>query len=1380
MILLMVSGVYSAYLRDILITVHQPDGTEINCFASGDEYYNWLHDADGYTIIQSQSDGYYYYAVQDGEELKPSIYKYGEINPNTTAIPKWLIISPGKIKERRAAWFRGFEQRDAPTSGTINNLNIFIRFSDEYEFATPRSFYDQPYNKEDGPSLKHYFLEVSYDTLTVNTHHFPVCELNTNISYQDPHPRSYYMPSSPTNPDGYGGDDERRIREHTLLRDAVEFVNSEIPDTLVVDGDGDGRVDNTSFLISGSPGAWASLLWPHRWYLYTYDVEVNGSFVGDYNFNLAGDPTYFNVGTLCHEFYHSLGAPDLYHYSYDGRVPVGGWDVMEANSDPPQYPCAFMKWKYGDWIPEIPVISTTGIYSLNPLQSPDNNCFRINSPYTDDEYFVVEYRKKEGMYEVGTPGYDSGLLVYRINTVVGNGNADGPPDEVYVYRYSGTPLSNGDISRAPFNQSSGRVEFNDSTNPSCFLTDTGPGGINIRDVGYAGNTIQFMYQTLSLYAEITNITDEGDGDGVLNPGDDAVFQIFVSNPLPEFNVNNVTGVLSTTEENVFINNGEISFEDLTIEDPEDSAAVEVTFLPGVPLGDIPFTLYITAEYEENGSEFDYSVEYHFNVAISLNQTGFPYGTTDQVRSSPAVSDINGDGIQEIIFGEDIGLLHVLGPTGEELPGFPFSLGGENGLDVWGSPAVADLEGDGDVEIIIGSKNKHLFVLNADGSVQVDYDAEQFLMGTPALGDIDGDGELEIVFGGYSTSGKLFAINPDGTDVPGFPIILGEKIQKGVALADFNGNDKVDIVCGTDSGNLWLIYDDGTVADGFPFEAPGDFRSAPSILDMNGEKIIFSGNNDNNFYAINEEGALWFQVETGNDVRTSAGIVDLMDGVGIFFGSDDGFIYGVNLIGDPLPGWPIPLEGSIISSPVFSDLDGDGEVEIITATVTGNLYAFHLDGSLYPHFPISGSLPYGGSPAVKDIDDDNDYEILIGSSVGLEIIDIKEPGSIQGYWNMHRGNLERNGLYHSSQQIHFVIIDHFDDWNLVGLPMHVEDSFHLNVFPDAVEGTLYSFEYNYVNDLDLEVGTGYWLRFNDEGSNTIVGLPVYSLSILLSEDWNLISGITNSVHIGAIDDPNEIIIPGTFYGYNQNYEEVSILLPGSAYWVRTTGPGTITLNGDISVGKDRFVNRMTEANTIKLNDQTLFFGVSIPEEEKLSYSLPPVPPAGAFDVRFMGDWKFCEDYGELNILMSDKPVLHVYFNIKDETKWLLSNEKEDIKFMLSGTGQIDFPGNFSSLILEKMGGILPNTFALNQNYPNPFNSVTQITYSIPQQSYISLEIFDLTGAHVKTLVDEKQNSGLQTVQWDGTDKNGELVGTGVYFYQINSNIFSQTRKMVLIK
>jgi hypothetical protein len=112
--------------------------------------------------------------------------------------------------------------------------------------------------------------------------------------------------------------------------------------------------------------------------------------------------------------------------------------------------------------------------------------------------------------------------------------------------------------------------------------------------------------------------------------------------------------------------------------------------------------------------------------------------------------------------------------------------------------------------------------------------------------------------------------------------------------------------------------------------------------------------------------------------------------------------------------------------------------------------------------------------------------------------------------------------------------------------------------------------------------------------------------------------------------------------------------------------------------------------------------------------------------------------------------------------------------------IRFAGDMEPRNLSLKIRHIPEEYSLAQNYPNPFNPVTQITYSIPQQGYIVLEIFDLTGAHVKTLVEGKQSSGLQTVQWDGTDKNGILVGTGVYLYRINSNSFSQTRKMILIK
>ena len=62
-------------------TITQPDGTVIHCFATGDEYYNWLHNQEGFTIIQNHQDGYYYYAVLDGDQLVPSTFKAGTIDP---------------------------------------------------------------------------------------------------------------------------------------------------------------------------------------------------------------------------------------------------------------------------------------------------------------------------------------------------------------------------------------------------------------------------------------------------------------------------------------------------------------------------------------------------------------------------------------------------------------------------------------------------------------------------------------------------------------------------------------------------------------------------------------------------------------------------------------------------------------------------------------------------------------------------------------------------------------------------------------------------------------------------------------------------------------------------------------------------------------------------------------------------------------------------------------------------------------------------------------------------------------------------------------------------------------------------------------------------
>lgn len=478
---------HAAYFSFQPYQVSQPDGTPISCFVSGDEYFNWLHDQDGYTIIQA-SDGFFYYGVISGDFVAPSSFLAGKVNPAAAGLKPWAKISQNEYNKRREFYSLNVDKNvKAPHQGVLNNIVIYIRFQDDPEFTTTRQVFDNKFNPSTGNTLKSYYTEVSYNSLLINSTYYPACPMATNLSYQDSHDRNYFQPyNATTNPGGYNGNTERTTREHTLLRDAVEWINinSSVPDSLNLDGDNDGKVDNVCFIIEGINGAWADLLWAHRWVLFTYDVRINGKRVYDYTFQ---PQTQVDPNTLCHEMFHALGAPDLYHYSYDGFSPVGNWDIMESGLG---HMGAYMKWKYadGDWIPYIPEITKSGIYSLKPLLNPENNCYQIASPYNSGQFFVLEYRKKEGTFEGTLPG--SGLLVYRIDPSV-SGNASGPPDEVYIYRPGGTKNANGNVSAAYYSAGAGRTAINDATNPSSFLQDGSAGGLNISKVTTAGDSISF-------------------------------------------------------------------------------------------------------------------------------------------------------------------------------------------------------------------------------------------------------------------------------------------------------------------------------------------------------------------------------------------------------------------------------------------------------------------------------------------------------------------------------------------------------------------------------------------------------------------------------------------------------------------------------------------------------------------------------------------------------------------------------------------------------------------------------------------------------------------------------------------------------------------------
>ncbi len=489
----------AAWLYNEPVEVVQPDGTVLNLLATGDEFYNWLHDAQFFTIVQHPEDGFYYYADLVDDELVPSPFRVGSIDPASTYLRPQLLVSVEKRNAIRHKWeteFRFAEgvRGDSRANGLFNNLVIYIRFADQAEFTQDTMVNWNRFNNSSPNynSMFNYFKEVSYGQLDLYSYFYPVPQNNIIRSYQDSFPRSYYMPyNATTNPDGYQTDQQRTQREHTLLANSVNWVNlnSPVPTNINLDYNNDGRVDNVVFIVRGATTAWSTLLWPHRWSLYSQTVFINGKRVWDFNFQLETSLQSSGVGVLCHEMYHSLSAPDLYRYTTTDITPVGPWDIMASNNNPPQYMGAWMKRKYGGWIDNIPVISQSGVYTLNPLQSSTNNAYRINSPNSSSEFFVLEYRQKTGTFDGTLP--KSGLLIYRINQAAGNGNAQGPPDEVYIFRPGGSPTASGNLNEAVFGANYNRIEFNDFTSPNAFLQNGGPAGIFISEISSTGNTMSF-------------------------------------------------------------------------------------------------------------------------------------------------------------------------------------------------------------------------------------------------------------------------------------------------------------------------------------------------------------------------------------------------------------------------------------------------------------------------------------------------------------------------------------------------------------------------------------------------------------------------------------------------------------------------------------------------------------------------------------------------------------------------------------------------------------------------------------------------------------------------------------------------------------------------
>lgn len=392
-------------------------------------------------------------------------------------------------------------------SKKINNIVVLIRFKNEKEFINEDNF-NKLYNTyniykdvnsdnfsdKDSISLNAYISDLTYGQVKVNSSFYPT-ENNKYYSIEAPETREYYEKYVA------GSKEEANFIEWAFdtVKNKINLSASEL------DKDNDGEIDIATFLCSGATTS-NNMLWPHET-KFLDNVSINGKKLGTYNLINIGnnDNNLFNKGNLkiaIHEFLHAFSYPDLYRYYYRGN-PVGEWDVM-ANSDGyGQLPLVYSRNFYSNLNLNIKEINSDGFYKLKSSQSTskdDTIAYKIKSPLSDKEYFMVEFRKKEGNWDSTLTG--SGIIVYRINENVDPyiGNRNGYPDHIYIFRqgdinntYAEGNTRTAFLSKESERTSIGSDDLSKKFIPNSLFFDNGTNsGIAISEVGSSNeNEISF-------------------------------------------------------------------------------------------------------------------------------------------------------------------------------------------------------------------------------------------------------------------------------------------------------------------------------------------------------------------------------------------------------------------------------------------------------------------------------------------------------------------------------------------------------------------------------------------------------------------------------------------------------------------------------------------------------------------------------------------------------------------------------------------------------------------------------------------------------------------------------------------------------------------------
>ncbi len=379
------------------------------------------------------------------------------------------------------------------------------------------------------------------------------------------------------------------------------------------------------------------------------------------------------------------------------------------------------------------------------------------------------------------------------------------------------------------------------------------------------------------------------------------------------------------------------------------------------------------------------------------------------------------------------------------------------------------------------------------------------------------------------------------------------------------------------------------------------------------------------------------------------------------------------------------------------------------------------------------------------------------------------------------------------------------WNLISFNVSLPTSDIEDFFADVMDNVdvILSFEsvaQTYDPDLpqfstlwNVDNFHGYWVRMDVADEICFTGdLVDAATPIELELNWNLVSYLP----VDPMSPPDAlasiwqsvIVVLGYDGGgltYDPAHPELSNLEEMAecfGYWIKTNSAGTLIYEGvpvfaggepDATQTLASYVPRVNVTNTwvnlygsdVTFNGQTLKAGAVISAYNEAGALI------GETTLRQDGKFGFMPIYGPENFSAD-------FAKIANAGKVSFKVDGVDVVQTIDWTANGDRI-ELSQFSTEK-GSTLPTSFTLEQNYPNPFNPETSIQYTVAAAGNVRIEIYNMLGQKIRTLVDDQHAVGTYTVTWHGRTDSGSQVASGIYLYKMVAGDYSETRKMTLLK